>query len=40
MLALDGNKVDMALNIDVPFEEIIERIEVYKDGSIKIIYNL
>lgn len=26
MLALDGNKVDMALNIDVPFEEIIERI--------------
>ena len=26
MLALDGNKVDMALNIDVPFEEIVERI--------------
>ena len=26
MLLLDGNKVDMALNIDVPFEEIVERI--------------
>ena len=26
MLATDGNKVDMALNIDVPFDEIIERI--------------
>ncbi len=26
MLALDGNKVDMALNIDVPFDEIVERI--------------
>ena len=26
MLELDGNKVDMALNIDVPFDEIVERI--------------
>ena len=26
MLTADGNKVDMALNIDVPFEEIVERI--------------
>lgn len=26
LLAQDGNKVDMALNIDVPFDEIVERI--------------
>lgn len=26
LLSQDGNKVDMALNIDVPFDEIVERI--------------